>query len=216
MVSYLTRSIEHARQQKKNLLILQIDSPGGIETAGDRIADKIAAIKDMKTVAYIDDRATGVAALVPLACRDIVFKKGAQHGRRPPDGQRAERVVTRPERLHPRQPGQEGRASGRKGEGIPRPSPSPWSIPTPRSSRPRTRKTGASRLILRSEAEADRGRFQIIQTRKEAGSVLTVDADDAASYGLGQVVNDDEELKDLYGRGLARSASTARAGSTRS
>ena len=80
MVSYLTRSIEQARQQKKNLLFLQIDSPGGIETAGDDLADKIAAIKDMKTVAYIDDRATGVAALVPLACRDIVFRKSARMG----------------------------------------------------------------------------------------------------------------------------------------
>ena len=65
-------------------------------------------------------------------------------------------------------------------------------------------KTGGSRLILRSELEADRGRFQAIQTRKEPGSVLTVTADDAASYGLGQVVNDDDELKALYGlRGRA-------------
>ena len=80
MVSYLTRSVEQARQQKKNLLFLQIDSPGGIETVGDDLADKIAAIKDMKTVAYIDDRATGVAALLPLACRDIVFKKSRGWG----------------------------------------------------------------------------------------------------------------------------------------
>ena len=64
MVSYLTRSVEQARQQKKNLLFLQINSPGGIETVGDDLADKIAAIKDMKTVAYVDDRAMGVAALV--------------------------------------------------------------------------------------------------------------------------------------------------------
>ena len=44
------------------------------------MADKIASIKDMKTVAYIDDRPLGVAALLPLACRDIVFKKSARMG----------------------------------------------------------------------------------------------------------------------------------------
>ena len=46
-------------------------------------------------------------------------------------------------------------------------------------------KTGAARLILRSELEAERGRFQAIQTRKEPGSVLTVTADDADVVGSG-------------------------------
>ena len=40
----------------------------------------IADIKDMKTVAYVDDRATGVSALIALACDDIVFRRGAQMG----------------------------------------------------------------------------------------------------------------------------------------
>ena len=78
--SYLTRSLEQARQEKVNLLILEINSTGGMETEGDNLADLISSIKDMKTVAYIDDRATGVAALLPLACRDIVFSKKARMG----------------------------------------------------------------------------------------------------------------------------------------
>ena len=52
------------RQKKKNLFILEIDSPGGTEAAGDRIADILAEIKDMKTVAYVNERALGIAALV--------------------------------------------------------------------------------------------------------------------------------------------------------
>jgi membrane-bound serine protease (ClpP class) len=68
----------------------------------------------------------------------------------------------------------------------------------------RDSETGASKLILRSVAEADHGRYQVIQTRKEPGGVLTVRAEDAASYGLGQVVHDDDEFKGLYGlRGRA-------------
>jgi membrane-bound serine protease (ClpP class) len=58
--------------------------------------------------------------------------------------------------------------------------------------------TGASRLILRSEAEADRERYRIGQTRKAPGSVLTLSADDAASFGMGHVVADGDELKTLY------------------
>ena len=79
-VSFLSRKLEDARQQKKNLFILELDSPGGTEAAADRIADILSELSDMKTIAYINERALGVAALVPLACRDIVFKKGARMG----------------------------------------------------------------------------------------------------------------------------------------
>src|SRR5215467_11774091 len=34
----------------------------------------------MKTVAYVEDRAVGLAGLLPLACRDIVFKRTARLG----------------------------------------------------------------------------------------------------------------------------------------
>ena len=56
-MGYLARRIEQARQEKVNLVFFQIDSPGGLDSAADSIADLIAGIKDMKTVAYIDDRA---------------------------------------------------------------------------------------------------------------------------------------------------------------
>ena len=78
--SYLTRRIEQARQERSTSCLFQINSAGGIDTAADGIADTIAGIKDMKTVAYLDDRALGVATLVALACNDIVFRKGARMG----------------------------------------------------------------------------------------------------------------------------------------
>src|SRR5262249_15308306 len=79
-VGDLSRRIEQARQERVNLVFFEIDSLGGLDSAADSIADLIAGIKDMKTVAYINDRALGVAALLPLACRDIVFKKSAHMG----------------------------------------------------------------------------------------------------------------------------------------
>ncbi len=79
-VASVARSLEQARQEKLNLVIFQINCPGGVDTVADSLADLIASIKDMKTVAYIDDRALGLAALVPLACRDIVFRKSSRMG----------------------------------------------------------------------------------------------------------------------------------------
>jgi membrane-bound serine protease (ClpP class) len=198
MVSYLTRSVEQARQQKKNLLFLQINSPGGIETAGDDLADKIAAIKDMKTVAYVDDRAIGVAALVPLACRDIVFRKGARIGD-------IRQMIGRNGQL--RDLNELMRASlAKKVALLARLKGHPEAVAIAMVDadaeviEAKDSTTGGTRLILRSELDADRARFQAVQTRKEAGSVLTVTADDAEVFGLGQVVSNDEDLKALYGQ----------------
>ena len=77
---YLRRRIDQARRERVNLLFLQINSAGGLNTSADNVAGLFAEIKDMKTVAYIDDEATGVSALIPLACDDIVFRKGARMG----------------------------------------------------------------------------------------------------------------------------------------
>jgi len=78
--SYLSRRIEQARQEKVNLVFFQLDSGGGIDTAADAVADMIANIKDMKTVAFIDEQALGVSVLPALACNDIVFRKGGRMG----------------------------------------------------------------------------------------------------------------------------------------
>jgi membrane-bound serine protease (ClpP class) len=199
MVSYLTRSLELARQQKKNLLFLQIDSTGGVETAGDDLADKIAAVKDMKTVAFVDDRATGAAALVPLACRDIVFKKSARmgdvrqivNGRNGGQHELSDLMRT----SMAKKAGMLARQHGHpEAVAIAMVDPDAEVIEAADS------KTGATRMILRTDLETERGRFRAIRTRKEPGTVLTVTSEDAESYGLAQVVNDSEELKALYGQ----------------
>ena len=53
--------------------------------------------------------------------------------------------------------------------------------------------------MLQEEADADRGRFQNVQSRKKAGGQLILTGDDAAAFGVGQVVRNEEELKALYG-----------------
>ncbi len=196
-VSFLSRKIEDARQQKKNLFIVEIDSPGGTEAAGDRMADILAEIKDMKTVAYVNERALGIAAVVPLACRDIVLKKGASMG------DVRQTVSGRNGMLH------DLTATARAGlakkaalwaeaKGHPEAVAVAMIDPDAEIVLASDSQTGANRLILRAVAEASRDRFRIIDTRKSPGSVLTVTADEAAAFGLGHVVAGGEALRDLY------------------
>jgi membrane-bound serine protease (ClpP class) len=199
MFSYVTKRVEQAREEKANLLIIQINSPGGNDTVTDRLADFVAGIKDMKTVAYIEDRAVGLAALLPLACRDIVFKKGSRMGD-------VRQVISgRSGPLHDLTEGQIAGLAGKaevwaRLRGHPEAVARAMVDPEAEILEALDSKTGATRLILRTDLAADPGRYQVIRTRKDPGSVLTVEADEAESYGrLGRVVNDAEELKDLYG-----------------
>ncbi|MGC8642888.1 MAG: NfeD family protein, partial [Isosphaeraceae bacterium] len=197
-VSYLARRIEQARQERINLIFFQIDSPGGLDSAADGLADLISSITDMKTVAYIDDRALGVAALLPLACRDIVFKKSARMG------DVRQLITGRSNRLENLSDAQvqvlTKKASflARK-KGHPEPIAQAMVDPNTEVVEAQDQQTGATKLLLREQAEADRNRYQGVQTRKERGSILTLKADEAASFGMGQVVNNEEELKSLYG-----------------
>lgn len=197
-VSYLARRIEQARQERVNLIFFQIDSPGGLDSAADGLADLISSITDMKTVAYIDDRALGVAALLPLACRDIVFKKSAQMGdvRQLITG-RGNRLENLSEAKVQVLTNKAAFLASKKGH--PEAIAKAMVDPNTEVVEAQDQQTGATKLLLREEVEADRNRYQGVQTRKERGSILTLKADEAASYGMGQVVNTEEELKGLYG-----------------
>ena len=199
MISYLTRSLEQVRQERVNLLFLQINSTGGVETVADSLADLLYAIKDMKTVAYISDRATGVAALLPLACRDIVFTKTAQMG------EVRQTMTARNGHLHDLN---ELQITGlaKKAALLAREKGHSEAVavamvdPNAEVLEAKDSQSGATKLILRSQLETEPERFQVLQVRKMPGSVLSVTAEDAASYGLGQTVGSDEDLKGLYGQ----------------
>jgi membrane-bound serine protease (ClpP class) len=196
--SYLARRIDQARSDGTNLIFFQINSAGGLDTAADAMADLIASINDMKTVAFIDDRALGVAALLPLACRDIVFTRASRLGD-------VRRLIT----------GRDGQLQdlselqiqslSRKMALIARQKGRPEAVavamvdPEAEVVEAKDSKTGAVQLVLRSEVDQDPNRYQVIQTRKEPGQVLTVTGDEAGSYGLGQLVASVDELKALYG-----------------
>jgi membrane-bound serine protease (ClpP class) len=198
MVGHLTKRVEQARQEKANLLILQINSPGGSDTVVDALGDLVSRIKDMKTVAYIEDRAEGLAALVPLACRDIVLKKAARLGGN------ARHVITGGGRRHELSEGQVAGLADKAAlwarlRGHPEAVARALIDPNVEVLEARDNKTGGTRLIRHEDVDAEQGRYQVLQVRKEPGTVLAVDGDEAVSYGLGQSVADTEQLKANYG-----------------
>lgn len=199
--SYISRRLEQARQERVNLVFLEIDSPGGLDTAADSLADTLAGLKDMKTVAYVE-RAEGVATLVALACHDIVFHKGAKFGA-------VKQVVTgkndRPTQLSPPQVVTLAKRAAylaeQKGHSpaVARAMVDPEAVLVQATDT----KTGAAAFVLQGQVEAEPGRYVDVQVRKSAddsGEPLAVEAnDDDSAFGLGQVVKDPEEFKALYG-----------------
>jgi membrane-bound serine protease (ClpP class) len=202
MISSVARSVEQARQEKLNLIFFHVNSPGGVEKVADDLADLISSIKDLKTVAYIDDRALGVAALVPLACRDIIFRKSAHMG------DVRQTMDSRNGQLHDLDDSHIASLAGKvallaRQNGHPEAVAVAMVDPGAEVVEAKDNQTGASRLLLRSEVEKDRVRYQALTVRKERGTVLTVTAEEAAeesgSFGLGRVVSDFEDVKGLYG-----------------
>lgn len=196
--SYLSRRIEQARQEKVNLVFFQFNSLGGLDTAADAVADMIAGIKDMKTVAFIDDRAIGVAALAALACNDIVFRKGAQMGD-------VHQIVTgrggQVQDLDDRQIQSLARRAANLAEQKGHPIAVARAIVDPALVvfEATDTKTGGSCMVLESQIQAEPGRYLNPEVRKEAGNVLTITDKDAVLFGMGQVANEVEDFKALYG-----------------
>lgn len=61
-------------------IFVRVSSLGGDTEAARRIAYELLSLQDVQTIAYIEDQASGGAALIPLACQEIVFQRGARLG----------------------------------------------------------------------------------------------------------------------------------------
>jgi membrane-bound serine protease (ClpP class) len=79
---FLNRQIKRMLGEGANLIIFEIDSPGGRLDVALTLAGNIAELdpKKVRTVAYIPERATSSAAVIALGCDDIVMHPDAQIG----------------------------------------------------------------------------------------------------------------------------------------
>ncbi len=198
--SFLLRQIDKAKGDGANLIFFDINSPGGLYGEADKVANAIARLKDVKTVAFINERAIGVSALIALACDEIVFRKGARLGNIrqqivDSDGQTQD--------LDPRLT----RILADRAEDLARQKGHPSAVaralvdPDTVVLRARDKKSGAVVLVLETAVTAEPGRFEVLETVKSAdGEILTLTDESARRLQMGdRVVRDFNEMQSAFG-----------------
>ncbi|MFP6767121.1 MAG: hypothetical protein VB859_03055 [Planctomycetaceae bacterium] len=80
--AFFNRQIQRAIAEKANLLIFEIDSPGGMLTVAETMANDIASLEErnIRTVAWIPREAISGAAIIALGCDEIYMDAGARIG----------------------------------------------------------------------------------------------------------------------------------------
>ena len=79
---FASREIRRAVAERANLIIFEIESPGGYLLDSEQLADEISLLdpKKHRTVAYIPDHALSGAAIIALGCDEIYLHPDATIG----------------------------------------------------------------------------------------------------------------------------------------
>ena len=77
---YFYRKLDAAEQNKADLVIVEIDSPGGFVDESLEIANRLRELDWAHTVAYVPEEALSGAAIVALGCDEIVMAQSAKLG----------------------------------------------------------------------------------------------------------------------------------------
>jgi len=77
---YFYRKLDEAHELGVDLLIIEIDSPGGYVDSSFNLAHRIRDIDWATVVVFVPDEALSGAAFMALGCADIVIKKDAVMG----------------------------------------------------------------------------------------------------------------------------------------
>lgn len=78
--AFLDRKLEDARAMGVDVVIIDIDSPGGFADVSFAIGRKLRDLKWAKTVAYVETQAISGAAIAALGCDEIIMRPGAMLG----------------------------------------------------------------------------------------------------------------------------------------
>ena len=74
------RRIEEARRRGATVVVLELDTPGGLVTSTFDIADAIRNLTGVKTVAWVNTNAHSGGALVAISCEEIVMARSSRIG----------------------------------------------------------------------------------------------------------------------------------------
>src|SRR5262245_9051874 len=78
--SSLKRRVDVARNSGAKLLILEMDTPGGLVSSALDICTYLKNITDLKTVAWVKPSAFSAGAMISLACDEVVMASASKIG----------------------------------------------------------------------------------------------------------------------------------------
>ncbi len=97
----LKRRIEQARQEGADLLVFEMDTPGGQVISALKICDLIKSAPE-RTVAWVNTKAYSAGAILSLACNEIVMARRSTIGDAMPILMGAEGPTAVPSKLEPK------------------------------------------------------------------------------------------------------------------
>ena len=74
------RRLNKARALGAKVIIIQLDTPGGLVTSALDISRTIRGLRDLKTIAFIDNKAYSAGAMIALACDEVIMVPNAVIG----------------------------------------------------------------------------------------------------------------------------------------
>ena len=76
----MRRRIDTARERGAGVIILDMDTPGGLVTSSIAIADLLRNLPEVKTVAWVNPTALSGGSLIAVACDEIVMARSSRIG----------------------------------------------------------------------------------------------------------------------------------------
>lgn len=76
---YVGLALEHAKEAKADIVVIEMDTYGGVMTDAKEIVDKIMAF-EKPVVVYINSDAASAGALISIACDSIYMSPGGSIG----------------------------------------------------------------------------------------------------------------------------------------
>ncbi len=80
MAASLKRRIEAAQRRGVDVIVFDMDTPGGLVTSSIAIADMIRELTNIKTVAWVNPNAHSGGSIVAVACDEIVMTRSSRMG----------------------------------------------------------------------------------------------------------------------------------------
>jgi membrane-bound serine protease (ClpP class) len=200
---YVRRSLRRARDRDADVVIVEIDSPGGYLLPSQNLAGLMAEVDWAWTVAYVPRQAFSGAAIMSLGCDEIVLHPTAQFGDAGPIFQDEDAAFRHaPEKLRSALAVQMRELAKLKGR-----SPALAEAMVDMNLkvfRMRDKQTGEEVLLTDRDLKAveDPGRWEKIQRIAETGDgrFLTLNGERTVAVGLGDALaNNEQQLKDHLG-----------------